>query len=413
MILRKALFATVWGISGATALGNPAEPTHATFLPPGVVAPELRAASAIVMDSVSGRVLWQLNADVPRFPASTTKIMTALLLLERTKPTDIITAPLDIEKVKESSMHLKPGEKISAQDMLYAILLRSANDGCYATAIHVAGSEAAFARLMNERAKEIGCLHTTFNNANGLHDPGHKTTARDLALIAAEAMKHPTFRETVTTYRKKITRGINTKDQWMVNHNKRLRRDDTCDGIKTGWTVPAGRCFVGSASRENWRVITVVLKSKNWQEDTATLFDWAFKNFKRKDVISEGADTEAVPIVGGTSGAAPAQYAYGAYILETPGIPANPRIEIEPLRAEAPILVGTPVALAHLTDASGFRQTVKIVSKAEINPSIGFRAQRSAERNLSAWWLAAGAGLITYWARSRNQKRPDRTMRHG
>jgi len=158
---------------------------------------DITAKSGIAIDAASGKVLWDKDAETPMFPASTTKIMTGLLLVEHCRPSDIIVAPADVEKVKEASMHLKPGERVTAHDMLYALMLRSANDGCYAVAVHISGSVEGFSKLMNDRAKQIGCTHTRFHNPNGLNDPEHMTSAHDLALIARAAMRYPEFREAV------------------------------------------------------------------------------------------------------------------------------------------------------------------------------------------------------------------------
>jgi D-alanyl-D-alanine carboxypeptidase (penicillin-binding protein 5/6) len=230
-------------------------------LPSLAVAQSVSAESAVAMDASSGKILWSRNADEELYPASTTKIMTALLLMERCKPDEVITAPADVEQIREASMHLRPGERVRAKDMLFALMLRSANDGCYAVACHISGTVGRFSDLMNLRARQLGCTHTHFDNPNGLNDRLHYTTAHDLALIAREAMRHLEFRNIVRTEKAKINRGTNWKDLWMVNHNKILLHDPTCDGIKTGWTVPAGHCFVGSAYRNGWRVITVVMRS--------------------------------------------------------------------------------------------------------------------------------------------------------
>ncbi|RYG17024.1 D-alanyl-D-alanine carboxypeptidase, partial [bacterium] len=185
------------------------------------------ALSAIAIDAASGKVLWSKDPDTARFPASTTKIMTGLLLAEHCKPDDVIVAPWDVATVKEASMHLRPKEKVKAKDMLAALMLRSANDGCYAVAVQLAGSVEKFSDMMNERARQIGCTGTHFHNPNGLNDPEHYTTARDLALIGREAMKNPLFASVVKTYKIKIDRNINKKDTWMVNHNKLLPKDAT------------------------------------------------------------------------------------------------------------------------------------------------------------------------------------------
>lgn len=243
--------------------------------------PEVSAKSAVLMDAENGRVLWCKDPDTPRYPASTTKIMTALLLIERAKLDDVIVGPPGIDKVGEASMHMKVGEKVPARDMLYAMMLRSANDGCVAVATHVAGSVPAFVSLMNERAKACGATHTRFNNPNGLNDPFHTTTARDLALIGREAMRNPVFREVVRTPKYQIRRTINVKDKWMKTRNKWLRKDPTADGIKTGYTVPAGHCYVGSATRQGFRLITVVLDSDHWQKDHQNLLKWGYDRFVR------------------------------------------------------------------------------------------------------------------------------------
>ncbi|MFZ4507788.1 MAG: D-alanyl-D-alanine carboxypeptidase family protein [Fimbriimonas sp.] len=267
--------------------------------------PSIESKSAIAIDAESGRILWQLDADTPRYPASTTKVMTGLLLVERTRPEEIITAPDEIDKITGSSLHLKPGETLTAHDLLRAIMMRSANDGCVALAVHVADSVPAFVEMMNARARALGCRNTRFNNPNGLNDTLHTTSAHDLALIAREAMRYPEFREAVRTRKVQISRSINTKDTWMVNRNKWLAKDATADGIKTGWTVPSGHCYVGSATRKGFRVITVLLDSKNWQQDHKTLLDWSFANFAPKTVLRKGEVVHQAPIEGGVKASLP------------------------------------------------------------------------------------------------------------
>jgi serine-type D-Ala-D-Ala carboxypeptidase (penicillin-binding protein 5/6) len=250
--------------------------------------PELNALSAIVVDADSGRVLMSKNADLRLNPASTTKIMTALLLAEQCQPEDSIVAPADVKKVKESSMHLFPGEVVSAQEMMYALLLRSANDGCYAVACHISGTEKGFAALMNSRAKTLGCTNTTFSNPHGLTADDHLTTARDLALIAMEAMKDPLFAQVVATQKHVIERSLNLKDTLMENHDKWLELDPRARGVKTGWTKPAGHCFVGCASDGGMTFITVLLKSDAWIHDQQKMVDWAFESYEPMTLCRKG-----------------------------------------------------------------------------------------------------------------------------
>src|SRR5207302_4336900 len=148
---------------------------------------------------ISCQVLYAKNADLPRPPASTTKIMTAILLLEYTRPDDVITAGIDAFDVEGSALHLHVGEKLTARDMVFALMLRSANDGCVAVAEHIAGSESKFAEMMTAKAHEIGAVNTTFLNCNGLNEPCNTTTARDLAIMARYATRFPLFNEAVRT----------------------------------------------------------------------------------------------------------------------------------------------------------------------------------------------------------------------
>jgi len=246
--------------------------------------PKISAESATIIDGSSGKVLWSKNQFEPMFPASTTKVMTALLLIENFPADYVLTAPSGIEKVGGSSLHLKSGEKITAENMLYALMLRSANDGCVTIAYNLAGSVPNFVKLMNNRAHQLGCTHIHFNNPNGLPDADHWVTAHDMAFIAREAMKYPIFRQVVKTTRYRVERSIDEKDVNLTNTDKELRKDPTADGIKTGWTVAAGHCFIGSATRSGFRVIDDEYHSKNWQKDDRIMLDWAYANFRHIEV---------------------------------------------------------------------------------------------------------------------------------
>ena len=262
---------------GSPGLDTPTHPLHTASCQAGCV-----------IEAKTGKVLWSRDPDTPRFPASTTKIMTCLLLLENFKPDDIITAPADIATVKESSMNLKPGERVRAKNLAYALMLRSANDGCYAIAKQMDGTVAKFAARMNARAKEIGCKHTHFANPNGLNDKSHTISAFDLCLIAREALKRPDFQEVVKTQKKVIDRSINYQDRLMVSRNKYLWKDPTADGVKTGWTIPAGHTYVGSATRNGTQMITSLLNAPHWMDDHQKMLTWAFENYETKLVEKAG-----------------------------------------------------------------------------------------------------------------------------
>ena len=369
----------------------------------------LGAKSAIAIDAASGKVLWSKSPDVPRYPASTTKIMTGLLLAERCAPDDVIIAPWDVALVKESSMHLRPKERLTARDMLAALMLRSANDGCYAVAVHLAGSVPKFSDMMNARAREIGCTGTHFHNPNGLNDPQHFTTAHDLALIGREAMRNPLFAKTVGTYRTRIERSINKKDEWMVNHNKRLPKDPTCDGIKTGWTVPAGRCFVGSTVRDGWRAITVVLKANDWQKDTADLTDWVYKEYGRRDRFAAGVPVADAPVAGGTASVvsvAPERAAYNLVVRGSPPDASRHEFVLDPV--SAPVAVGQKMGELVLRDADGFEQRVPLLAQAEVPVAptiVGKVTGSGSDGNASRLWIGGAmfGGLALMKGRSKRR----------
>jgi D-alanyl-D-alanine carboxypeptidase (penicillin-binding protein 5/6) len=264
-----------------------------------------------VIEDKTGKLLWGRDPNTPRYPASTTKILTTLLLLEKCDPEDVVVAPPEIQKIGEASMHLQPGEGVKVKNMAYALMLRSANDGCYAVAKHISGSATAFADLMNARAAQIGCKNTKFVTPNGLHSPNHATTPLDLCLIAREAMRREDFREIARTKVKVIERSKNFGDRRMQSKNKILWSDPTADGIKTGFTNPAGHTYVGSASRNGMRIIDSLMYAPKWKDDHKEMMDWAFSEYEVKVVMAKGAvASEMLKAVGVQCGAELRKAAY-------------------------------------------------------------------------------------------------------
>ena len=361
---------------------------------------DIRAKSALIMDAESGKILWSREPDTLRFPASTTKIMTAMLLLERCTPDEIITAPIGVDKVEGASLHLKPGEQVTVGNMLYAILLRSANDGCVAAATHVSGSVPEFVKLMNKRAEDIGCTDTNFNNTNGLNDPEHTTTAHDLALIAREAMKYEPFRNIVKERKKIISRSLNAQDINMISHNKYLGMDPTADGIKTGWTRDAGQCYVGSATRDGYRIITVILKSDDWKADHAQMLDWAFKTHERVTVATAGERLGKVRIENGVDKEVSGEIIEDIRHIVVRTKPAEVTYTTEPIAAlKAPIAKGQPVGKLIVSDADGWKQTYKLVAAADV-------AEASPlGRNMGIVLLVGGMGTGMFWMKRRGRRR--------
>ena len=255
--------------------------------------PQVQARAAILLDAETGQVLFAKNAHQPLPPASLTKIMTAIVVLEQCDLDAVVKASQRAVDAKASSMHRRVGEEVKVRDLLYALMLRSANDAAVALAEHAAGSVEAFAQLMNEKAKSLGAKRTRFVNPHGLHDPRHVSTAYDLALITRYAMQNETFRAIVNAPYYIVSRSMNQDDLWMVNKAKFLQEYPYAEGVKTGYTNQAGYCFAGSASREGRRLITVVLNSPQRVKDTIALMEHGFNDWERMELPAGMAVGEA------------------------------------------------------------------------------------------------------------------------
>jgi len=362
----------------------------------------LNAKTAVIIDADTGRVLWSKDALKPMYPASTTKVMTGLLLIEHCTPNEVITAPKDIKNVGEASMHLQPSERVSMRNLLWAIMLRSANDGCYAAAMHVGGSIPSFAKMMNDRAAQLGCKNTHFANANGLHDKNHWTCAYDLALMGREAMKNPLFAETVRTFKYKIARELNQKDLWMVNHNKLLKNDPTTDGIKTGYTVPAGHTFVGSATRNGQRIITALMKSDHWQLDQEAMLNWAYANFDHKTIAHKGDAAGEVAIDGGTAPSVKAVLQADVLDCVQKGTASGLKGSFQPAKLELPVKEGQVVGNMMYTDSTGFTLRVPAIAATSVDRATPLA--RVTGRSPSFYIVGSSLGLGLIWYRSRSRR---------
>ncbi|RMG27054.1 MAG: D-alanyl-D-alanine carboxypeptidase [Armatimonadetes bacterium] len=305
------------------------------------------------MDASTGQVLFAKNEHVRMFPASTTKILTALLLAEGTKPYDEIRAPLDVETIEGSSLYLAPAERIRAEDLVYALLMRSANDGAHAAAVHLAGSDAEFAEKMNERAAQIGCKDSHFANPHGLHDPNHYTSAYDMALIAREAMKNDLIRAAAKCQRRTIWRSTNLEDTLLSNKNRLLREDADAIGLKTGYTSAAGHCFVGVTNRDGWELITVVFKSEDWVKDTQALYQYAYREFERQTIVRKGDLIGTAEILDGERGTVPVVAGADVVGAMRPGRGPT-AVELECGAVSAPIREGQEIGRLRVTLPDGF-----------------------------------------------------------
>ncbi len=235
----------------------------------------ISAKAAFLMDADTGAILYQKNPDLRLPPASTTKVMTAIIALENDQLDSVVCATKNASRVQPCKVEVRPGERWRMEDLLRCTLLNSANDACVVIAEGSAGSIANFTRRMNLKAKEVGANNTHFSNPHGLDQRNHYSTARDLVLIFKYAMNNPTFREIVQTESMSI-QGPNQRSIYLRNHNKLLGRYAGMIGGKTGYTRRASKCFVGEAQQNGKNLLVCVLGSKNHFKDVVTLLDFGF-----------------------------------------------------------------------------------------------------------------------------------------
>lgn len=254
------------------------------------------AKSAVLINADTFSVLYNHNM-TERLPmASTTKIMTALILAEQNTPQKTITVTENMVKVEGSSMGLRAGDTVTYQDLLYGILLPSGNDAANAAAISVAGTIEKFALLMNKKVAEFGLHNTNFVTPSGLDANGHFTTAYDLAVIAANALKNKDFAKAASSYTAKVK--INNTTVTLKNHNKLLKIYDGAIGVKTGFTKASGRCLVSAAKKGNTTLIAVTLNDKNDWQDHSDLLDYGF-SLTKETAVAPKADTK-ISVLGPT-----------------------------------------------------------------------------------------------------------------
>lgn len=254
--------------------------------------PTVEGEAAIVMEASTGTVLYEKNADEQLYPASITKIMTALLAVENSSMDEQVTFSMDaVYKTEGSGISRDVDEVMSMKDCLYGLMLESSNECAYAIAEHVGGTYDNFVQMMNEKAAELGCTHTHFNNPHGLPDENHYTCARDMALISQESLKNETFRLITSTRRYTIPpTNKHAQETYLTNHHKMLnnwRGDSTylydgCIGGKTGYTSVADSTLVTFAERDGMTLICVVMKEKSpgHYVDTTNLLNYCFENFQ-------------------------------------------------------------------------------------------------------------------------------------
>lgn len=236
----------------------------------------------VVLEASTGRVLYSDNMNAVTYPASTTKILTALVVLEHLPLSYKVEIPACAAGVEGSSIYLRKGEVLTVEDLLYGLMLRSGNDAAVALACAVAGNVESFADLMNARAKECGAENSHFVNPHGLHDDDHYTTAYDLALITAEAYGNDDFRRIAAT--RSVTVGEGESKRYFTNKNKLLTLFEGANGVKTGYTTKSGRCLVGGALRDGMQLVSVVLNRYDMWEETERILQKCFDEYRMREL---------------------------------------------------------------------------------------------------------------------------------
>lgn len=293
--------------------------------------PVTLGTAACLIDAKTGYVIYGVDEHEKNYPASTTKIMTGLLAMENLKLDDTVTVDQDAAEAGGSQLYLNPGEEMTVEDLLYGMMLPSANDAAVALGKAMAPTVKDFAKMMNEKAESIGALDSNFANPNGLPNKNHYTTAYDLALIAKEAMKYEDFRKVVSTYQYTIAKNnlvgsrlIHNRNRLLYNINRKVKaygetksiKYDGVTGIKTGYTDAARFCLVGSAERNGTELIAVTMKSEdmNGYQDVVSMLDYGFNNYKTIQVKKEGAAVKNIEVDGGEDKYAKAAVKNGLYV---------------------------------------------------------------------------------------------------
>jgi len=278
--------------------------------------PNIASPSALLMDLNTGKMLYEKNINEKMYPASLTKVMTAILALENCELNEVATVSYNAVMSISSGYviaNLQIGEEVTVEQLLNVLLVGSANDSAVVLAEHISGSVEAFAELMNSKAKELGCTSTNFLNPYGAHDENHYSSAYDLALIAKYAMQNETFRSLVskTSYKLPTTNKYNEEDRYFTTTNALLYNNEYyykyATGIKTGFTTPAKNCLIASAKKGDLELLTVVLGADQNEEglsnrylDTKNLFEYGYGNYTKKEIIKSGGVVQTVNVKNAT-----------------------------------------------------------------------------------------------------------------
>lgn len=356
-------------LSSASAVSRPSDTIDGVAISElGALAkatPDVTMRAGILVDG-DGRVLWSRSADSRRAMASITKIMTAVVALESSSLTETVDVTAAALRVGESTSFLRRGDRLTMHDILEALLVKSGNDAAQAIAIHVAGSTDEFVGMMNKKASELGLSDTHFSNAHGLDAPGHKTSARDLAVLARYAMSKPAFKSIVGM--KQVTIGTGSRKETLPNTNVLINNYQGVTGIKTGYTSDAGYCVVGSAERNNIGLYAVVLGTETESarfRDARELLDWGFAHYRPQSLATSGSVLAEAPVSDFLDVSVPAIVPIDATVpvLDLNG-PITKTVTVAATRA--PVKAGQTVGVVTFTQAGRQIASIPLVAKYDV-----------------------------------------------
>lgn len=317
--------------------------------------------SAILVDNLSGKVLYEKNADEKLAPASMTKLASMLMVMEaidngNLKFEDKVTISEEAANMGGSQVFLQAGEVYTVYDLLKSVAIASGNDAVVALAEKIGGSQSGFVDMLNKRLKEIGATNTNFVNAHGLDAEGHYSTARDMSIIARELLKHPKILEFTSIYEEYLEKNDGSRI-WLVNTNKLVRFYDGVDGLKTGFTKTAGYCLTATASKNNFRLISVVMgedTSENRSSDTVKMLNYGFNTFKINIIKTKGESLGKVRVERGKQDNANIVLLNDATeILKNTDPVTEYSFNLKVNKIKAPVKVGDIVGTAEIIDSEG------------------------------------------------------------
>lgn len=317
--------------------------------------------SAILVDNLSGKVLYEKNADEKLAPASMTKLASMLMVMEaiddgNLKFEDKVTISEEAANMGGSQVFLQAGEVYTVYDLLKSVAIASGNDAVVALAEKIGGSQSGFIDMLNKRLKEIGATNTNFVNAHGLDAEGHYSTARDMSIIARELLKHPKILEFTSIYEEYLEKNDGSRI-WLVNTNKLVRFYDGVDGLKTGFTGTAGYCLTATASKNNFRLISVVMgedTSENRSSDTVKMLNYGFNTFKINIIKTKGESLGKVRVERGKQDNANIVLLNDATeILKNTDPVTEYKFNLKVNKIKAPVKVGDVVGTAEIIDSEG------------------------------------------------------------